>query len=200
LAEKLPAFRGGFVKTLQSIRDYQRKRSDELYAETRAPAGVDISYSGFRLMELFPAEEYDRLISGLRKLFPAQRYGRDEIDRLGTNVPNLFSGGWSSIGLLRREKSWLGTLQTRTIPDLPEEVSTIEVGTHKILPSAVVVAFDVRLTASATSGSKHCMIGNTCLTSDFIDGHPGVSTVGPFGIATGMGDAGRHPRLGRRAA
>jgi len=154
LAEKLPAFRGGFVKTLQSIRDYQRKRSDELYAETRAPAGVDISYSGFRLMELFPAEEYDRLISGLRKLFPAQRYGRDEIDRLGTNVPNLFSGGWSSIGLLRREKSWLGTLQTRTIPDLPEEVSTIEVGTHKILPSAVVVAFDVRLTASATKRLK----------------------------------------------
>jgi hypothetical protein len=93
LAEKLPVFRGGFIKTLQSIRDNQRKESDKLYADTRAPAGVDISYSGFRLMELFPAEEYDKLVSGLRRLFPAQRYGRDQIDKLGTNAPDLFSGG-----------------------------------------------------------------------------------------------------------
>jgi hypothetical protein len=45
-------------------------------------------------------------------------------------------------------------LQTRLVPDLPEEVATVEVGAHKILPSAVVVAFDVHLTGAATKQLK----------------------------------------------
>ena len=148
-AEKLPTFGGGFLRTLQSIRERQRERADELYAQTRAPSGTDVSYSGFRLIELFPAEEYDRLISGLRKLFPTQRYGRDQIDRLGTSVPDLFEGGWSNIGTLCRERL-IGPLQIRIVPDLPKEIVAVEVSAHKILPSAVVLAFDVRMTEAAT--------------------------------------------------
>jgi hypothetical protein len=105
-------------------------------------------------MELFPAEQYDELVSGLRRLFPAQRYGRDEIDRLGVTVARLFEGGWSSIGVLRRDKSWPGPQPTRLVPELPEQVHSVEVGVHKILPSAVVVAFDVSLTEAATKELK----------------------------------------------
>src|ERR1700722_10162344 len=154
LAEKLPDFRGGFLKSLQSIRENQRHRADELYARTRAPSGVDIRFSAFRLMEMFSAEEYDRLISGLRRLFPTQRYGRDQIDKLGSTVPDLFKGGWSNIGTLYRNTPWLGMLQKRHVPNLPEEVDYVEVSVHKILPSAVVVAFDVRLTEEATQKLK----------------------------------------------
>lgn len=153
-AEKLPTFRGGFLRSLQSIREHQRERADKLYAGTRAPSGADVSYSGFRLIELFPAEEYDRLISGLRKLFPIQRYGRDEIDRLGTSVPDLFAGGWSNIGTLCRDRSLLPVLQTRLVPELPKEIVTVGVSAHKILPSAVVLAFDVRMTEAATKELK----------------------------------------------
>jgi hypothetical protein len=143
------------MRNLQSIREHQRKRADTLYNSTRAPSGVDVTYSGFRLMELFPAEEYDRLISGLRKLFPTQRYGRDEIDRLGISVLNLFEGGWSEIGLLNRDRPWMGgPLQTRRVPELPEEINTVGVSAHKVLPSAVVLAFDVRLTEVATKHLK----------------------------------------------
>jgi hypothetical protein len=106
-------------------------------------------------MELFPAEEYDRLISGLRKLFPTQRYGRDEIDRLGISVLNLFEGGWSEIGLLYRDRPRMGgPLQTRRVPELPEEINTVGVSAHKVLPSAVVLAFDVSLTEAATQHLK----------------------------------------------
>ncbi|MGO9405638.1 MAG: hypothetical protein ACLPVW_19445 [Terriglobales bacterium] len=148
-AEKLPTFRGGFLRTLQSIRERQIRRADELYARTRAPSGTDVSYSGFRLIELFPAEEYDKLISGLRKLFPTQRYGRDEIDRLGTTVPDLFEGRWSNIGTLCRGRL-IGPSQIRIVPDLPKEIVSVGVSAHKILPSAVVLAFEVRMTEAAT--------------------------------------------------
>jgi hypothetical protein len=122
LAEALPVSHGGFVQTLQSIREHQRQRGDRFYAQTRASCGADVTYAGFRLLELFPAEEYERLITGLRKLFPAQRYGRDEIDRFGSRVPDLFAGGWSNIGILRRDKSSLPVLPTRFVPELPEGV------------------------------------------------------------------------------
>ncbi len=153
-AESLPSFHGGFVASLQSIRQHQRKCAEKLYAETRPPSGADAEYLGFRLLELFPAEEYTKLISGLRKLFPTTRYGQDEIDRFGTLMPDLFEGGWSNIGTLCREKSWLGSLQSRVLPELPDEVRNIGVSAHKVLPSAVVVAFDVHLSDAATKKLK----------------------------------------------
>jgi hypothetical protein len=149
IAEKLPPW-GRFIKGLQYTRSHQREGAQKLYTETRAPVDVSATFSGFRLMELFPAEEYDRLFSGLRNLFPAEKYGRDQIDRLGTNFPGLFEGGWSNLGILHRDESKWPALSSRTLPELPEEVTFIEVSAHKILPSAIVVAFDVQITEAAT--------------------------------------------------
>ena len=151
LAETLPRFGRGFIGNLQSIRQHQRERAEKLYVETRAPSGADATYLGFRLLELFPAEECPKLVSGLRRLFPTTPYGRDQIDRFGTRVPDLFHGGWSNIGTLCREKPWLSTLQARIVPELPEEVQRVDISVHKVLPSAVVVALDVHLSDTATT-------------------------------------------------
>lgn len=150
IAEKLPSL-GRFIKGLQYTRSHQREQAQKLYTETRAPADVNVTYLGFRLMELFPAEEYDGLFSALRDLFPAQRYGQDQIDRLGTSFSGIFEGGWSHLGVLRRDNSPLPTLSSRRLPELPEEVTRIDVGAHKVLPSAIVVAFDIQLTEAATN-------------------------------------------------
>jgi hypothetical protein len=55
--------------------------------------------------------------------------------------------------LLRDDTSrWM--LRNRHLPDLPVEVQSVEISVHKILPSAVVVAFDVNLTKVATNKLK----------------------------------------------
>jgi hypothetical protein len=102
-------------------------------------------------MELFPAEEYDRLFAGLRRLFPAKPYGRDQIDRFSPTAPDLFHGGWSKIGTLVRENKWFGMLDKRVVPEIPAEVDYVDIDVHKVLPSAVVVSFDVHLSKKATS-------------------------------------------------
>jgi hypothetical protein len=94
-------------------------------------------------MELFPAEEYDKLLVGLRRLFPFKAYGRDQIDRLSTTAPDLFHGGWSNIGTLVRENKWLGTIDKRVVPELPADVDFVN-----------VVAFDAQLSNSASTKLK----------------------------------------------
>jgi hypothetical protein len=153
-AEKLPSFRGGFIRDLQQIRERERGESEKLHTRTRAPSGAGLSYTGFRLLELFPAEEYDRLLGGLRRLFPAKPYGRDQIDRFSTTAPDLFQGGWSNIGTLVRENKWLGMLDKKVVPQLPTGIDYVDVSVHKVLPSAVIVAFDAHLSESATAKLK----------------------------------------------
>lgn len=136
------------------MRQRQRKAAADLHAATRTSSGVDVTYVGFRLFELFPAEEHDRLGSGLRKLFPTRQYGSDEIDRFTSTVGEMFNGGWSNIGVLVRDRSLIWGLQNRLLPELPEEIQSVEVSVHKILPSAIVAVFDVTLTKTATKTLK----------------------------------------------
>ena len=112
---------------------------------------MELTYTGFRLMELFPAEEYDTLLRGLRRLFPAKPYGRDEVDRFGTSASNLFDGGWSNVGTLVRENKWLGLMDMRVEPELPREVEYVDISVHKVLPSAIVLSLDAHLSEEASS-------------------------------------------------
>ena len=102
-------------------------------------------------MKLFPAEEYDTLLGGLRRLFPASPFGPDQLDRLRSSAPSLFHGGWSLIGTLVREDKWLGVMNKKVAPELPEEVKYVDIIVHKLLPSAVALSIDVALADSATS-------------------------------------------------
>jgi hypothetical protein len=154
IAEVLPKFQGGFLQRLQSMRQRQRKAAADLHTATRASSGIDVTYVGFRLFELFPAEEHDKLSTGLRRLFPTRQYGFDEIDRFTSTAGEMFNGGWSNIGVLVRDRSLIWSLQNRLLPELPEEIQSVEVSVHKILPSAIVAVFDVTLTQTATKTLK----------------------------------------------
>ena len=94
-------------------------------------------------------------------------------------MPDLFQGGWSNIGTLCREKPWLGILQARIVPELPEEVQRVDISVHKVLPSAVVVALDVHLSIHPQpKNSGAFTIARSCEQPASIAGDRGGSTVG----------------------
>src|SRR6266540_3227604 len=58
------------IDTLKRIRKRQRQESADAYSKTRPPQGVEFQYLSIRLFEVFQLEDFDKLASGVKRLFP----------------------------------------------------------------------------------------------------------------------------------
>src|ERR1022692_1849705 len=151
----LPRFRGGMIGHLQEIVEHNRTAAQRDKERCRPADGANIEFRHFRLIELFPIEDLDTMVKGLRSLF--QLEGRDHpyqhhLDEFEERADGLAYGGWTLVGTIIRSGSpFVVSSPVRLIPDLPEEVQQISIIEHKVLPSLFAVTADVFLTDKATS-------------------------------------------------
>ncbi len=148
--EQLPPFSRGLIHQLQTAHEYDRKFSDEYYQQTRPPEGVLLSYDRCCLFEMFPIEEFDRLESGIRRLFPRGEI-RDYFEDFSESADQTVAGAWSRVGTLvpRGTHAFPVAMPTEAI-DLPEHVESVEIWAHRPLPSLFVLSFHASLTKEVT--------------------------------------------------
>jgi hypothetical protein len=153
LAESLPEVKRGPLHDLQFIRECQRKDAGPPYSDVEAPPNNPLSLSAMPLVEAYSIENFNRLPAALLRLFPNlpnEPTHRNLITELDQSIKSLSAGSWWNVGVLLREKlGYSFGLPTRELPELPEQVKYIRVSAHHMLPSTVVLAFDVRLTTEA---------------------------------------------------
>jgi len=154
-AENLPKFQGGFIHSLQQIRETQRKWSKDTFQRTRPPEGTSVEYLGFWLFEMFHYEDFYELKRSIRSLFPEvdnTRGGRTLDDFFENIGEKITSTGWTNIGKMVRpdSKFLIPADPKRVFDDLPHEIENVKVGLHKILPSIMVVSFFVQLNEKAS--------------------------------------------------
>lgn len=154
-AATLPRFRGGVIGHLQQIVEHNRAAAQRDKERCRPADGANIEFRHFRLIELFPIEDLDAMVNGLRELFPAE--GKHHpyqhyLDEFEERADGLACGGWTQVGTIIRDGDpFLFPSPVRRMPDLPEEVQRISIIEHKLLPSLFAVTADVFLTDKATS-------------------------------------------------
>jgi hypothetical protein len=150
LAEQLPPFTGGPIHELQAARAHDRKESTEFYESTRPPDGTALSYDECCLLEVFPAEEFDRLEFVIRRLFPRMEPNRS-LGWLRDSADNLLAAGWGRIGtLVRGERPPFSAILPVEEMDLPEHVESVELWAYRLLPSLFAISLHATLKASAT--------------------------------------------------
>ncbi|HKO42212.1 MAG TPA: hypothetical protein VJU84_02910 [Pyrinomonadaceae bacterium] len=154
LVNRLPQFRGGFVRALQDIADHHKKQAHDTYKSSRPPKDVTLEFLYFRSTEVFNLEDFDQLQRGLFRLFPDlkneffYRFAGKEFTK---QTESMHGSGSGILGYVLRDKTmrWFGMDVKREIPTLPPEVDFVEVWYHKILPSVILITLDVHLTEEA---------------------------------------------------
>jgi hypothetical protein len=152
---RLPQFRGGFVRAFQDISEHHAKQAKETYENSRPPKQISLQFLYFRLIEIFNLEDFDQLRDGIFRLFPGlkddffNRFSAAEFTSQAESIRGTASG---MLGYVLRDKSrrWIGMDVFRELPTLPPQVDFIEVHYHKILPSMFLITLDVHLTDDAT--------------------------------------------------
>ena len=154
LADKLPFLRGEGVRTLRRIKENQAENSQETFLKTRPPEGETIEYIYFRLYDIFQIENVDKLLVGLKKLFPDfddPFFRGDYYRKFIQEATGITGGEWLSIGYVCRDrKGRFWGDKFRELKSLPSHVDYIYIGLHKVLPSVFAITYDVHLEDSAT--------------------------------------------------
>ena len=151
-AEALPAFNGGRIKLLQTIRGHQREQAQKQFEKSRPQAGTVLHLNQLLLVELFPIEDYDELEQQLRRLFPGDKKLEKGIEFIAGTAGQLFGGSWCNIGHIVRKKAnpFFYPFALATLPSLPVEVQRVGVSVIKITSSLFAVAFSIDLTDEAS--------------------------------------------------
>ncbi len=152
-AETLPKAKEGYIHSLQVEREDQREEAQRAFERSRLSQDQELEFLAIRMIDLFQFEEFGQLKVNLKKMFP-QLGGfhfddsfEEYFEQLGNS---LYPGWWRHIGWISRDK--LSFEQNNfLLPSLPEEVKSIKVVLHKILPSIIVVTFDVYLAINASA-------------------------------------------------
>lgn len=148
-----PRFRGGPLGRLQEIAELNKSDALKAQEQCRPPNGANIEFGHFRLIELFPLEDFDEMSEGLRAAFPrtGQCPYRDYLGEFEDRADDLHAGGWTAVGtLIRSGDPFLWSGAARLMPDLPEEVNHISLTAHKLLPSLFAITADVFMNDKAT--------------------------------------------------
>lgn len=154
--ETWPKFHGGYIRSLQHRRERQREESDKTFEGTRPPENTELDFLALRMIDIFQYEEFQLLSEYINKIFPDLEIG------IGNTFNSYFeefsdsltSGWWVNIGWIYRSNKPIGIKNSLHLPSLPPEVDTIEIALHKILPSIIVVTFDVYLNQTASTRLK----------------------------------------------
>ncbi len=134
-------------KHLQTIHEFGQKDSERVFEQTRPPKDAELAFNLIRLCEMFQVEEIEYIKASLQKLFPniEEPLNRKQLREIEYIVEST-SSGWMRIGTIERQAIKLMPLLIRRIaPELPSEVSYIELSVQKILPSTFIINFDVHL-------------------------------------------------------
>lgn len=147
------------IKFLQSTSQTVKRRASKNQDKTRPPTGCDIEFLFFRLIEIFPVEDFNEFQDGLKKLFPTitERKGtKDLFSTFNRETASIDQALWQDIGTIRREVDWRATVfgNFGQIRDLPFGIDHISVEMIHYLPSLVVVTFDVILNESLSEEIK----------------------------------------------
>jgi hypothetical protein len=148
--EALPKFERGIFGHLQDIRRFQREHAAEAYRESRPPEGSSLDLLYVRLIEVFQIEDFPALYSGLLGLFPELRDFPRHDDFRGQFwrfADTISVTGDMAVGTISRRERSLPFRTAGTLPDLPDEVVSIDVWLHKIIPSIFVVTLDVHVSS-----------------------------------------------------
>jgi hypothetical protein len=122
---------------------------------SRPPEGVAIEFRHFRLVELFPLEDFEQMDEGLRALIPPRAGESPRLGEFAQRADELLGGSMTVVGsIVRSGEGFFLALGGRCMPGLPEEVRHISITAHKILPSLFAVTADVYLTDAATAHLK----------------------------------------------
>lgn len=148
--EALPKTQNPYIRSLQSDREHHREQAQRAFDRSRPPQNAQLEYLTIRMIEVFQLEEFEKLRINLKKMFPnlSGFHGSDTFeDYFGKLGSSLYPGWWMNVGLIYRDKPRLGR-NTFRLPSLPDTVDSIQVHLHKILPSLIVITFDIHLTAN----------------------------------------------------
>jgi hypothetical protein len=143
-----------FLLELQQHRHLQRELADSLYKDTRPPEGTTINFLGFRLVEIFHYEDFEKVRLGLKSLFPILSNEEDDfIKDLEKISDAITTGMWHPVGTLYGDKpvGFLGARVSRNISTIHSTIESIDVEIQKMTPSLMAVSFDVHLKEIATS-------------------------------------------------
>lgn len=139
-AEDLPRFQGGLLRSLQRIREHQRKWSEDCYNDTRPPEGASIEFKELVLIDVFELEDFDRLSSGLKKLFPNLKSSKDSLGKMEWNSGSLHSAGWHRIGMVAKSRTIMPIGERTIDPTLPSYIDYVSVEIYGITPSVTAIA------------------------------------------------------------
>lgn len=149
VAERIPKVKAGYWHNLQRIREWQRKEANDDFERYQIPKDTNVILLGFQLVELFHFEDFGKLKTSLRALFPdSHRLHRRDFERFHGDIS---FGGW------QRQGYFVPTNSSRFIPGedkaivekLSPDISYIELFTHQVTPSLIALTFHVRLTDDA---------------------------------------------------
>jgi len=143
-AEALPRFQSGPIHELQSIRERQRHWSDQRFQNRIKPGDTSITLNQFRIIITFQFEDFNLVRRAVGKLFPKSEKASDFIKDLKKKESSIHSYGWSSIGLIAKEKLAYAP-ETQYVDELPEHVKFIDVSYHRIMPSLACLSFSFHI-------------------------------------------------------
>lgn len=141
-----------FLFQLQLHRQSQRDLGKNFLEFRKLPPNTEIKFLGFRLVEIFHYEDFDKVRSGLLSLFPdLEQKNRDFPKAFGKDNDTLRTAWWTPVGTVFGDAMpSLGARVVRKIPTLSPYIERIQIDAEKILPSLIVVSFGVHLKDEAT--------------------------------------------------
>lgn len=154
-AETLPRFQGGPVANFQRIREHQRKRAVDAYERRKGLEGeslevVTISFAGF-----YEFEQFATLNSVLGRLFDGAKI-EDRIKKIRASEESLDGASWSNLGSICRSKPKFPFPNTTFDARLPEDIDSVTISHHRILPS--LAALEIRCRVSPSFKEKHAQL------------------------------------------
>ncbi len=138
------------IAQVQHDSDRARERSKKCRDDTAPPDDVKLDVFRFRLIQVCTSEQLASAVRLIRELFP--RLSLRDDDRFDfIEAPSFQSGGWSFLGTLHPDT---GVKTKSPLSDsanwpLPNEIESVQLEAHKILPATGVLTADVFLAEPA---------------------------------------------------
>ena len=151
--ESWPKCKDEYIRSLQHEREHQREEGQKTFEETRPPVGTKLEFLAIQMIDVFQYEEFDALRINLERMFPdldGFRSGEPFKNAFEEFSSTLTQGAWINIGWIYRDKKPMGPRNVVHLPNLPPEVTDIEVGLHQILPSIIVISYYIHLSDSTS--------------------------------------------------
>lgn len=147
--EGLPRFRKGTISRLQDIRERQKDWASKEFTRRNAAKDSSVELSNITLVLTFEHEGFNSLIQGFNNYFPKIESIQEFTSDLKKSVDDLYAYSWQNLGFIAREQGIY--LPGVTVDEsLPQDVKSVSLSFHRILPSVACIIFEFKLDASVS--------------------------------------------------